>query len=115
MTGRTIPLRGEPEFGNEIDLARARGYDALADSLLDAHERIENPQQAKVYSDNARWLLSKRSPRKYGDTINLNVNHALDLTVALDAAERRVAGPHPNVLDVDGSITDGGGIDALLE
>lgn len=47
-------------------------------------------QRAKVKSDNIKWSASKAIPETYGDNLNLNVSHHLDLSSVLLAAENRV-------------------------
>lgn len=75
--------------------AERRGYDALADALLQPGNHLlygeTNPQMAKVMSDNIKWLLSKRRPKEFGDRIEIKHEISLDraITDAMDAARQR--------------------------
>lgn len=64
-------------------------HDQKADSLLSAHEDIEDPQRARLYSDNVKWLLSKRDKR-YSERLELNVEHRVSLADALKEANGRL-------------------------
>jgi hypothetical protein len=46
--------------------------------------------KAKVISDNIKWASGKFAPRQFGENLNVNVSHHLDLSSILLAAENRV-------------------------
>lgn len=64
-------------------------HDHRADSLLTAHDDIPDPQKARLYSDNVKWLLSKRDKR-YSERLELNVEHRVSLADALKEASGRL-------------------------
>lgn len=64
-------------------------HDRRADSLLTAHDDIPDPQRARLYSDNVKWLLSKRDKR-YSERLELNVEHRVSLADALKEANGRL-------------------------
>lgn len=78
--------------------AERRGYDALADALLEpmTHKVYgeSNPQAAKVVSDNIKWLLGKRDQKRFGEKIEIKHEITLDraITEAMDAARKRAMG-----------------------
>lgn len=76
-------------FDREFMRARLDGMEEIADQLLTAHEDIADAQRAKIFSDNARWILSKRKADVYGDRLDLTVNQTIDIGQALEAAHRR--------------------------
>ena len=75
--------------------AIVRGEEALADALLnpDNHELYghTNPAMAKVMSDNIKWLLARRNPKKYGDKIEIKHEITMDraITDAMNRAKER--------------------------
>ena len=70
--------------------ARARGYDALADSLLTIPEQIQDVQVARLKSENIRWLLSKRRAEVYGDKLQVDVSGQVDLTAIMAESAQRL-------------------------
>ena len=94
--------------------AERRGHDALTSALLhiDNHTVYgqSNPQMAKVMSDNIKWYLSKKDPKRFGDRVQVEHSVTLDraITDALNSARNRVAGalPAPNVIDIIPTIVE---------
>lgn len=76
-------------FNETFERAQAAQHDRLGDTLLTAHEDIDDPQRAKLYSDNVKWLLSKRD-RRYSDRLQLEVETRVSLADALKEAQARV-------------------------
>ena len=89
--------------------AERRGYDAMADSLLeiDNHKVYgqSDPKMAKIISDNIKFFLSKKRPKEYGDRVQVDVNITADkaITDALMAGKKRAALPY---VEVDGAFID---------
>lgn len=82
-----------PEFEKLIELARVRQAHLFVDELNHCTEgatTLTEVQRAKVWSDNAKWIASKMVPTKYGENLNVNISHHLDLSSVLLAAEGRV-------------------------
>lgn len=76
-------------FSQTFNRARETGIEALADELIDIHEKIENPIAARLASENYRWLLSKRIPKVYGDKIDINMTQSISVSGALNQARER--------------------------
>jgi hypothetical protein len=72
-----------------FSLARAEGYDELAEKTLGYADEYVDVQRARLQSENVRWLLSKVKPETYGDRLDLNVAERPDLNAALIAARAR--------------------------
>lgn len=96
--GITIPMfeRIVKESNELTDLlveAETRGYDALADALvnIDNHKihGRSDPKMAKVISDNIKWLLSKRRVKEYGDRLDVNINLTADKAIVEALAKGR--------------------------
>ena len=86
-------LNTYPDFAKRVENARVCWSHTFVDELMhitDGCETMAEVQRAKVWSDNAKWVASKMVPEKYSDNINLNINHSLDLSSVLLAAENRV-------------------------
>lgn len=79
------------------DDALQMGHDALADTLLNIHNDATygstDSKLAKIMSDNIKWFLTRKSPKKYGDRVVVDVTITADkaITTALDRAKARVA------------------------
>jgi hypothetical protein len=81
--------------------ARARMLDAQAEALEDISDQAVNAESAikvaglKLKSDNRKWLLSKLSPKKYGDKLEIEQRTTLmDLTEEqIDARIARLSNP----------------------
>ena len=68
-------------FASRYARARDKGYDAMAEEILDladnAERDAETPQaihRAKLQVDTRKWLLSKMRPKVYGDRIATEVS-----------------------------------------
>lgn len=91
---------------NEAD---QRGADAMADALvaIDNHKIYgrSDPKMAKVYSDNIKWLLSKRKQKVYGDKLEVTHNITADKAIidALNAGRERasLARQETTIIDVE--------------
>ena len=82
-----------PEFAKKVEYARIAWTHQIVDELnhvADDAETMADAQIARVKSDNIQWIAGKMIPSKYGDTINVNVEHKLDLGPILQAAQNRV-------------------------
>lgn len=88
-----------PDFNNEFEQARQEGLEHLADGLMTAHDDHTDVQRARLRSDNAKWLLSKRKPSVYGDKVDIHVSQTIDITAALSEARSRAL-PSQEVIDV---------------
>lgn len=92
------------DYQNMFEQARQEGLEHLADGLITAHEDIADVQRARLKSDNAKWLLSKRKPSVYGDKVDIHVSQTIDITAALTEAKARAL-PAPESMVID--VTDG--------
>lgn len=82
-----------PEFNKRIQESRAARTEDFVDTLQtvsDSCNTMEEIAAARLKSDNIKWTASKLIPQTYGDNINLNVNHNIDLSSVLLAAANRV-------------------------
>lgn len=85
--------------------AERRGYDAMADALIniDNHKvhGQSDPKMAKVISDNIKWLLSKRRFKDYGDKVEVRHEVTMDKAIvsALEHARNRTLFLPPHTID----------------
>lgn len=65
-------MKADPSLADDYAQARARGYAARADDLLDkaSDESIE-PASRRIIVDTMKWELSKMLPKVYGDKLEL--------------------------------------------
>lgn len=84
----------DPLFDKEFKEIRVESAHIQVERLrtiADDCETMPEVLRARLQSDNIKWEASKRVPEVYGDSLNLNVNHTVDLAkVLLDAAERTI-------------------------
>ena len=83
----------DPLFAKRLKEIRAMQAHIMVDSLFGITDGCETMAQvgaAKIKSDNIKWGASKIIPEIYGDRIDVNLNHHLDLSSVLLAAENRV-------------------------
>ena len=80
-----------PDFGNAYLLAQEEHVDALIDQAGDIVDSELNPQLAKVKADHRRWLASRLNRQKYGDKLDVQHNHTLDISSALSKALERLS------------------------
>ena len=100
-------LKNDPALKDMYEEALQRGYDALADALIniDNHKihGHSDAKMAKVVSDNIKWVLSKRDQKRFGEKIQVTHEITADKAIiaALEAGKRRTALPSPaQVIDV---------------
>lgn len=91
-----------PDFANLFEGARQEGLEHIADGLMTIADDMVDVQRARLKSDNAKWLLSKRKPSVYGDKVDIHVSQTIDITSALSEARKRAlpAADDPNTIDV---------------
>lgn len=97
------------QFDKDMDCAQEAHIEAKLDHINGALDYYPNPQAAKVYSDNAKWILSKLDPARFGDKLDLT-HHNADLTEVYQAALERVAARVLPIRDQHETLdaTDGG-------
>lgn len=80
-----------PAFERAWQLARDVQTESLADKLLHATDGLTPAMVgvARLQSENVRWLLSKWN-RRYGDKLDLNVEHTVNIAGALAEARARL-------------------------
>lgn len=81
--------QNDPVFSESFERARHEGLEHIADNLLVVADEYADVQRARLKSDNAKWLLSKRKPKIYGDKIDVNINQTIDISGALSEAKQR--------------------------
>jgi hypothetical protein len=72
-----------PEFCEKYARARQRGYERMAEELITISDAnytgpnglVDNAavQQARLKSDNRKWLLSKMLPKQFGDRVTQEI------------------------------------------
>lgn len=97
-----------PELQDMLAEAEQRGYDAMAEALLQPDNHAvyghSDPKMASVQSKNIMWFLEKKRPKEYGPKVTVAHEITADRAI-IDALTRRTANaslpaPSPTVIDV---------------
>jgi len=84
-----IVMQDDIEFNNAVRQAQAFRVDLMTDKLENIEDYQDNPHMAKVVSDNIKWLASKRYKEIYGDKLEVNHNHTINIKDAMIEAQSR--------------------------
>lgn len=94
--GFTTPMqfvryrKRDPLFQSEFNSARQFAAECLADSALTVVDDYDNPLKAKTQFEVIKWVCATRYPEVFGERLDLNVRHEVDISAALGAAMKRV-------------------------
>jgi len=84
-------LRDNPSFAENYTRARESQADTDADEIANIRQRVVDgdltPEQGRVAIDSLKWSAGKRSPKKYGDKVQHDVDGKLEITL-VDATKR---------------------------
>lgn len=84
-------VHADTALAGEYALAREARGDALADEIVDIADNTLDPIHARNRIDARKWYASKMLPQVYGDRLELNVTHTVDIGGALAEAHKRVS------------------------
>lgn len=104
-----------PELKERWERAKVEGIESLADSLISVDEK-KGPYQARIYSENIKWLLARRAAPIYGDRLDLTQGvTTVDISKALsDARARAVTVAQAPALHIQNALENAAAIDAEL-
>lgn len=86
--------RNNPLFAQALDVAREFGMDALVDRMSAvALDPAIGPQRARVWCDAIKFIAERRYRKKYGASVDLNVNQVTDLRGTMIEARKRTELP----------------------
>lgn len=83
-------VASDPNLSRDYALAQQARAELMADELVDIADNEIDSQKARNRIDVRKWYASKMKPEKFGERIDLNVNHVVDLTAALTEAKKRL-------------------------
>lgn len=95
--------------------ARAAAVHGLVDTLQDIARDEPDVQRARLLTDNIKWAASKLMPSTYGDRIDLNVTHTVDISKAMEEGQKRIECKRQAMIDVTPRIVEADIIDDLNE
>lgn len=102
-----IRMKDDQDFENDIRDAQAFRADVMADKLENINQYEDDPIMASVISKNIQFLVSKRLRRIYGDKLDVNHTHTVNIRDALQAArDRTMQDVTPNALEDKTSAAD---------
>jgi hypothetical protein len=90
----------EMAFFERLEEAKREALLEMADRLLTAHADFEDTYKARLFSDNLKWLLSKRIPAVFGDRLALEVVPVIDLRAAIEQSRARLVEHENEVNDL---------------
>lgn len=93
-------LLKHPHLENLYAQSQSARAELLADEVIDIADTESDPQRARNRIDARKWAASKLKPNKFGDRLDLNVNHTVDISEALKEARLRtnlIPQQHPNL------------------
>jgi len=103
-------MKAAPELQDVFTDAEQRGYDTLADVLLDIDNHHyygrTDPKQQRVMSDNIKWFLARKRPSQYGDRSIVDHNHTLTLDRVIVEALARGAERAGNIISTDYKVLE---------
>jgi hypothetical protein len=91
-----------PDFAEKIDRSKAARARAMAEKTIDIADNAVDPQKAKVQSENRKWLASKYNRQEFGDKLDVQHTHVLDITEDLAQANARLRTVQPGCTDLEG-------------
>ena len=99
------------EFGDAYQLAVEEHTDALVDEAGEIVDTEQNPQLGKLKADHRRWLASRLNRQKYGDKLDVQHNHSLDVSPIISKALERLSNigvglPQSKLLEAQNPDTD---------
>ncbi|QNN64344.1 hypothetical protein H9L12_08360 [Sphingomonas rhizophila] len=69
--------------------AQGEWFDAEMDRIAKTAIDRDSAAAAKVQLSNLQWRASKQAPSKYGDRIDMTVDHTFDLAAVIDKRRQR--------------------------
>ena len=70
--------------------ARAEFFEAEHTRIAETAKDRDTAAAARVQLAALEWRMSKLAPQRYGDRLDLNVDHSFDLSAVLDKGRQRV-------------------------
>lgn len=96
----------EPTFARTMDRARRVGEQHLEQRLLDIPFE-EDPAVARLFSENAKWVLGRRNPSVYGDKVEVNTTATISIRDAMKEGMERASRPRRDPVTIeDGEIIE---------
>lgn len=82
-------LDNDPILLREYEMAQRCRAEMMVEEIMTIADEENDVLRAKLKVDARKWYASKMLPRKYGDRIDLNVTHTVDIAQALNDAKCR--------------------------
>lgn len=79
-----------PEFADTLDRVQKFRVQLLADETMVIADNDNDASRARNRIQARQWYASRIDRDKFGDSVNVNVNHRLDLRAIMDEAKGRV-------------------------
>lgn len=89
-----------PDIKSLYDKAKILFYDALVDDAIRIADTALDSSRARNQIVIRQWVASKGIPMKYGDRVQVDVEHKISLTNALENAKNRLLIPDRDAINV---------------
>lgn len=102
-------LDQDPELKQKYELAQEYRAEVIVDEIIHIADTEPDPAVAKVRIEARKWVAGKHKSKKYGDKVDINVNHTVDLLGAITEAQARIVNITPQVSVSEGIDTPDSG------
>jgi hypothetical protein len=89
-----------PAVKSLYEKAKVLFVDALVDQALTIVDTALDSSRARNQMAMRQWLATKLLPQKFGDRVQVDVEHKISLTAALENAKNRVLLPDSHTINV---------------
>jgi len=104
----TLPTAGSfmawvdtyPEIKSLYEQAKILFVDAIVDQTLTIADTAIDSVRARNQIAARQWIASKLHSKKYGDRVQVDIEHKISLTAALESAKNRVLIPDSHTINV---------------
>lgn len=82
-------LENCPNLTQNYECAQKARSELLAEEIIHISDTESCPQTARNRIDARKWYASKIKPNKFGEKLDINMNHTVDISGALSEARAR--------------------------
>lgn len=95
-----------PSFAERWSRARKAQATKLAEDTIAIADTIRDPTRAKVMVSARQWLAGKLDRETWGDRVDVQIEHKVDLAASLASAKARIGAIEDRMNDDDSYVID---------
>lgn len=95
-------IRANPVFQQLYNEAIANRAELHADEIMEIADNEEDIARAKLKITARQWIAAKDAPARFGERMEVKHTHTLDLSQALQEAEKRIIEGRMNDIKLEG-------------